>query len=440
MMWIEVIIDGNSQTMLYYCGDNLLEGGQTLTGLSGSQLTIRITAGNQASDEIYTIDDIFVNGIPSGSVSTSISVSPSTTICEGSSVTLTAQGPGPYSWSNGANTQSITVSPTTQTNYTVTTGTGCGQSSANQVITVFQNPTANAGSNQTICAGESAALTASGGNNYQWSNGQLGPTISVSPTSTTIYNVTVSQAGCSDVDSVTVTVDDPPDVSASTDQMICAGASVTLTASGADSYSWSNGMSGSSITFTPNSSILLTVTGTTENCTDSDQVNVTVNTIPSANILGNNAICAGESTTLTAQGIGSYSWSTGESGNSINVSPSSNTTYSLTVSNNGCQDTASFEVQVAASPIADAGEDVTICDGGQVTLSASGGSTYQWSNGDASQSTSIDVNSSTTFAVTVTSDNCSDVDSVESFMMIFDSWLFERSLHRKCVGVSFFLM
>ena len=73
---------------------------------------------------------------------------------------------------------------------------------------------------QTICPGGSASLTASGGANYMWSDGQTGATISVSPAATTTYSVSVSNACGTATDDVTITVDTAPTVNAGTDQSL----------------------------------------------------------------------------------------------------------------------------------------------------------------------------------------------------------------------------
>ena len=181
MLLVEVIIDGTSEIMRYYCG-HLIAVDNIISGRSGNSMTIKITSGNQANAELYTIDDILVEGFPVGGGAASISVSPNTTICDGVPVTLTAQGSGPYNWNTGSSDQSITITPSVSTNYSVTIGTGCGQGIANEVITVIPQPNANAGANQTICRGETATLQASGGSLYNWSSGQSGTTISVDPT------------------------------------------------------------------------------------------------------------------------------------------------------------------------------------------------------------------------------------------------------------------
>jgi hypothetical protein len=100
---------------------------------------------------------------------------PNTTLCRGSSMVLTAYGANNYAWTNGANTATTVVSPTVNTTYTVIgiNSFGCSASVA-QLITVKNLPTISAlGSAETICAGESATLTATGALTYTWSSNNI---------------------------------------------------------------------------------------------------------------------------------------------------------------------------------------------------------------------------------------------------------------------------
>ena len=73
---------------------------------------------------------------------------------------------------------------------TITDGNGC--SATDQVTVTVGNVDANAGTDQTVCFGGTTTLTASGGTNYQWNTGATTQTITVSPTTSTNYTVTVS--------------------------------------------------------------------------------------------------------------------------------------------------------------------------------------------------------------------------------------------------------
>lgn len=82
--------------------------------------------------------------------------------------------------------------------------------------------------------------------------------------------------------------------------------------------------------------------------------------------------------TLTGSGGSNYVWSTGQTGASINVTPSATTTYTLTAISGSCSSTDQVVVTVAASPTPNLGPDQTVCSGFPVTLNATGGGTYQW--------------------------------------------------------------
>jgi len=159
-------------------------------------------------------------------------------ICIGESTTLsvsapTASGPYQYAWSGGSgNTSSVTVSPSSSTTYTVTVTNRVGCTSTDQVaVTVNPLPNADAGSDQTLCTGGIATLSASGGATYQWSNG-LGNSAnaSASPISTTTYTVTVtSSAGCTATDQVTINViADPTATVSGGDVTVCTGDQLAL--------------------------------------------------------------------------------------------------------------------------------------------------------------------------------------------------------------------
>jgi hypothetical protein len=133
------------------------------------------------------------------------------TVCAGSSSTITASGGTNYHWNTGETTASITVSPTQQTTYTVTGDGGSGCSgTASVTVSVSQPPTVTASASPaTICPGASSTLTATGNANvYQWNTGQTGQTITVSPSATTTYFVAgYNSFNCRTIAQVDVTVD-----------------------------------------------------------------------------------------------------------------------------------------------------------------------------------------------------------------------------------------
>ncbi len=325
----------------------------TVTPTADATYTVQVTDANGCvnTDQVT----VTVNPLPTADAGSDAA------ICAGSSKQLNATGGQTYSWTpatglSNASISSPVASPanTTTYNVTVTDGNGC-QDNDNVIITVMSNPVANAGSDQTICDGDNVSLTASGGTTYNWSTGDNTPIITVAPTSTTNYSVTVTNAnGCTDVDEVLVTVSPKPTANAGSDKTICEGTTVSLSASGGDTYLWSNGATSSSINVTPLVTTTYTVSAISlAGCTDDDNVTVTVNPNPTANAGPDQQICIGENATLTATGGGSYLWSpTGDVTTSITVSPAATTDYSVKVTDgNGCFDTDVARVTVNPLPV-----------------------------------------------------------------------------------------
>ena len=196
----------------------------------------------------------------------------------------------------------------------------------------------------SICTGDSATLTASGAMYYQWNNGQTGNTITVHPDSTTTYTVIGKTAGyASEPVNVDLIVNPIPVITAESTS-ICEGQSVTLHASGADTYEWSNGEFGDNITVSPTMSTVYTVTGSSSGCTsDSVEATVTVHPLPVVTIT---TIQNGSLTFLDAFGADlTYVWSTGETTPIIQADTSG--IYTVTVTDDeGCSASASIMVEV----------------------------------------------------------------------------------------------
>jgi uncharacterized repeat protein (TIGR01451 family) len=133
-------------------------------------------------------------------------------ICFGSCIGLTGSGGFTYMWMPAAGLNLTSVSnpiscPLTTTTYTLfaTDNNGCS-GSATVTVTVYPLMNVNV-NNPTICPGDTATLTASGGNSYYWSTGDTGSVISVFPATTTAYTVTaVSIDGCIGTDTSVVSV------------------------------------------------------------------------------------------------------------------------------------------------------------------------------------------------------------------------------------------
>lgn len=254
--------------------------------------------------------------------------------CPGAGVTLTASGADTYSWEPGTlSGASISVDPASTTNYTVRgtiTATGC--SSTDNVQVSVSNLTTSA--DVSICEGQQTTLTASGAASYTWEPGTLtGPSINVSPSATTTYTVTSSDpAGCTDSESITVTVNPVPTVSTSNDTIVGKGFPANISASGAENYSWSpGGYNTASATVSPLASTTYTVTGSyaATGCGATASVRVDVVELPT--ISGDMTKLMGENTQLTATGPSgsTFQWYDAISGGNLLGAGSSFTTPTL---------------------------------------------------------------------------------------------------------------
>jgi gliding motility-associated-like protein len=221
-------------------------------------------------------------------------------------------------------------------------------------VTFLPQLIVNAGSDQTICVGETVNLNASGGNTYLWSNG-LGANqnITVSPSVNTTYTLTgTSINGCIANDQITVNVNPLPIINAGLDQTICAGSSVILNGSGGNTYVWNNGVV-DNLPFNPQITNTYTVTGTDINgCINTDQVLVTVNPIPVVNAGVDIQICQGSTVILTGSGADAYTWDNSVLNGVVFIPNVGSTTYTVIGETaEGCQAIDSVVVFVGSNPV-----------------------------------------------------------------------------------------
>jgi hypothetical protein len=389
-----------------YSWDNGVNDGVSFTPAATQTYTVIGTNANGCTDTAQVT--VTVNALPT------VSAGQNQTVCSGTAITLNGSGATTYSWDNGVN-DGVSFTPAATQTYTVigTNANGCTDT-AQVTVTVNALPNVSAGQNQTVCAGTAVTLNGSGANSYTWNNG-VSNGVAFTPAATQTYIVTGTNAnGCSNTAQVTVTVNALPNVSAGQNQTVCAGTAVTLNGSGANSYTWNNGVS-NGVAFTPAATQTYIVTGTNANgCSNTAQVTVTVNALPNVIAGQNQTVCAGTAVTLNGSGANSYTWNNGVS-NGVAFTPAATQTYTVTGTNaNGCSNTAQVTVTVNALPSVSAGPDTTVCDSDfPVTISANGNPnlSYTWSNGSNTQQTTF--SAAGTYTVTVTDGfGCSASDDI----------------------------
>jgi gliding motility-associated-like protein len=240
---------------------------------------------------------------------------------------------------------------------------GCDSITTLQIV-ISNNPVVSS-SDATLCVGDSVLLIPSGAASYTWNPmtnavNNLGEMM-VSPASTTVYIVQGTNIdGCSDSDTVTVTVNPiPPTQLVSNDNAVCPNEPVVFTASGAASYSWLgwnlNGAVGSSHTVPASASGWCQVIGTSSfGCIASDSTYVTVNPAPILTVSPLlSEICLGEPVSIAVNGADNYQWSNGASGTNFTSFPIQSETLTILGFNiYGCSDTVISDIVVHPNPIA----------------------------------------------------------------------------------------
>ncbi|HXD92630.1 MAG TPA: hypothetical protein VNX01_05415, partial [Bacteroidia bacterium] len=217
----------------------------------------------------------------------------------------------------------------------------------------------------------------------------------------------------------------PPTLTVSaTNTLVCSGATVTLTASGAQSYTWSAN-AGSATTNTvmvnPVGNTTYTVTGAnTGACAGTSTASITINTIaaPTITITPTSfSLCSGVNDTLKASGATTYTWSANAASattSSVIVSPTVGAnTYSVIGSNGVCSSTQTTTINVTATPtVSISPTSATVCVGSSTTFTASGATTYSWSTTATTNTISVSPASNATYTVTGNNGACSNMQTV----------------------------
>lgn len=300
--------------------------------------------------------------------------------CEENFVLLSADSTYHNHWSNGDTSNSVFITQPGELILYASTDYGCMTTDTTEVI--INHVQISEG--QDICVGETVQLSATEGFPiYEWSTGGNTHQISVSPTTTTTYTLSVTRKpGCVVVLNTIVRVHEHPEAMIFGDSIICENNVNMLTAAPADSYVWSTGDTTKSIMANGvgDYSVIL---NTRYGCSVTAHHSITQELpAPIPQITGNNIICNGEESIFTASGADNFEWNTGAHSESISVNTAG--TYSVTcVHPNGCSATG-YRTLINASPQIIITGDTSICIGQTSIVEATGGYSYHWSTGENS--------------------------------------------------------
>lgn len=300
-------------------------------------------------------------------------LSPDTSICLGSSATLSVSGADSYSWSptstlTGALTDHPTATPATPTTYTVTAtyGNNCHKTDDVQIDLLYL-PVPIIPDTVFACSGTPKKITVGGADSYSWSPGTYlntttGPTVEATVYQDLIYTVTFTNV-CGSVDDDVVVISISPIVEAFADTIICPGESAQLFATGGISYTWEpsaglNNIHTSSVIATPFIPTNYIVTGFDKyGCSTKDTVFVDLYPKPHIVASPDQYLFEGDEAILTAttSSSGSIYWSPTEYLSCVMcsqtiASPPTTSRYVVTIiDKNGCK--ASDDVWVFFEPL-----------------------------------------------------------------------------------------
>ena len=354
-----------------------------------------------------------------------------TSICLGDSITLYATGGKYIQWSilyRGvvSTEDTLKLKPDGTVSYDLKTWNQKGCYTSGQVtVTVRPLPdTKIIYDTNRVCKGSVISMTASGADSYRWfPKDTVASLLAVAVNDTMNIRLTgTGVQGCTASDSVELYPLTLPKTKIGYEtNKVCLGKSVTLTASGADSYNWSLDNDTSQILpVTVNDTVKINLTGTNEDgCVVSDSVELYPLPLPETKILfDTNYVCQGSTITLTATGADTYQWLPDNKTDQI-LPVMVNDTAKIDLigtSQLGCSAKDSVRLYPLPLPktkiIYDAGQ---VCSGTQVTLKASGAESYRWYPENTTDSVlSFDLKQSTmVYLIGYSKDGCSSQDGLE---------------------------
>ncbi len=344
--------------------------------------------------------------------------------------------PYTYQWNNFATTQNLSNLISGNYFVTVTDANNCvGIMSV--LIDNLNGPSLNVSASDPSCSQSNGVidLQVSGGIPpyvFNWMNGATASTLS--NLSIGNYSVTVSdQSGCSMFTNTTLYSTSAPIINLNSfSNNICIGNSTTISATGATTYTWSpstglNVSTGNNVIANPTVTTTYSVNGSTASgCSAISSIVITVSPNPNLSVAPlASSICLGGSTTISAVGASTYSWSpsinlSSSTGATVTASPTITTTYTIIGMSNGCNAEATAVVNLISAPTINLNSiDTNICLGNSVVLIASGnGTNYAWSPSTGLSATtgntvSANPNSTTVYQVVSTiAGGCSSSSSV----------------------------
>ncbi len=374
-----------------------------------------------------------------GTAFTSVTVLPSPTlivsgnasVCANSQAVFSVTGANSYTWNTALTGSVLSFTPGANVTYTVfgTALNGC-IGSASKSLSVIPLPNIGINASSTlVCEGNSVVLTGFGGSNFIWSNG-VSSGVAFTPSASQVYTLSGANAsGCTNSATLAVNVNPKPVLSIAGSGTVCTGNSVVLSASGANSFTWSTNSNAPSIVVIPvANSQVYTVSGTNAfGCVGVAAHTITVQPLPGISISSPNigTVCAGTSLLLNASGGATYTWQPGGLvGANVTYNPISSSVYTLLGADVlGCVNTSTAAFQLLPKPNVLISGPASVCFGDTVTLIASGAISFTWNPSNlTANSLSVSPLSTTVYSVVGTNSlGCNGQATVALFVKALPS-------------------
>ena len=337
-----------------------------------------------------------------------------TSICTNMNITFDALVGSSWLWSNGENSRSINVDSAATYDVVVTSSEGCiGYDTI--ILSLDSLPIINLGRDTSICSVSNIVLDAgaSKGDDFLWvPSNEISSSITVN--SVNEYSVSVTDGeGCIGKDTIVVGINNNPSVDLGIDRTICFKDSVTFDAGPGFDYLWSTGEKNQTITVGSSTNYSVIITDSFA-CSDTDSVNLYIDSLPVVELGNDTSICADQTITFDAGGPGyNYKWlPNNESSRTIsgvNIADR----YSVEITDgNGCKGFDTIHLSIDTLPFIDLGPDSSLCDGDSMVLNAGSPYEYIWSP-MSTTSQYVTIKEAGSYTVSITDSNgCVNTDDI----------------------------
>lgn len=307
-----------------------------------------------------------------------------------------------YAWNNGQNTATATIE---DPGWVVLEIEQDGCSGVDSVlVTQIQFETVDLGDDLTVCALPITLSSDIVGESYTWSSGENTPEIEADEPG--LYTLTVVQNGCASTDEINVTVDSEIPLDLGQDLTVCEFPVTIESPVDGVNYLWSNGSVGSSVTVTEPGTISLEIE--LDGCTGYDEIEVNLFVPSPANLPEIIESCNAPVSVSTNLQNTDFLWSTGDQGNSTDVSETG--WVVLDYWQNGCPASDSTYVLIENLFEIDLESTLDVCSFPHTFDAQVEADEHSWSNGN--EGPVLVAENPGTYTLTATLDGCTGTASI----------------------------